>query len=190
MRNFILTTLFFIGLIAHSSAQYQKGVEAYKSNNFAEAIDAFKSSNDTLSYEWQYNIANAYYKNRNLGLAILHWNKALRLKPGYTNAIENLEIASAKIVDKIDASPSHNIASLPSKILGKINPSLWGIAALLFALIAVVLFVFNYHSNDKSQKPSIILGLLAIVFIVLGLWNNTILTSKNHAIIIEQEVDF
>ena len=189
MKKRIVLSILVTLVCSFLKAQYAEGIKAYRANNFSAAITAFTAEPDSLSYEWNYNLGNAYYKNNDLGEAILHWKKSLRLNPGYTQAKENLDIASTKVLDKIDPSPAYNFAIIPVKLLSNTHAYFWGIIALISFLLALLIFILKYASRHRYSKivtPFILLGFISAG---IGIWTNTILTSKNQAIILEQEID-
>jgi len=189
MRNRIVLSLLIILACSFLKAQYTAGIEAYRANNFTSALEAFTAEPDSLSYEWNYNIANTYYKNNALGSAILHWKKALRLNPGYIQAEENITIARTKLVDKIDPSPAYNFAIVPTNLLSNTQPYFWGILALICFTIALIILILKFASTQRYTKlgtPFLVVGLVCGL---IGVWNNAILSSSSQAIILEKEID-
>ena len=57
------------------------------------------------SEELYYNLGNAYFKSKQLGNAILHYEKALRLAPNNKDIQFNLKLVNSLTVDKIDMIP-------------------------------------------------------------------------------------
>ncbi|MDL2230631.1 tetratricopeptide repeat protein, partial [Alistipes sp. OttesenSCG-928-L06] len=52
-----------------------------------------------------YNMGNAYYKDNQIGKAILYYNKALRLDPGNDDIKHNLTVANTYVRDRIESVP-------------------------------------------------------------------------------------
>ena len=85
---------------------FQKGNKYFEAQEYGKAI-AYDSllMLDYRSWQLYYNIANAYYKTNQLGEAILHFERGLRLSPGNKDIEYNLALSKAKTVDKIEAIP-------------------------------------------------------------------------------------
>lgn len=74
---------------------WDAGNQAYRDGNFAAAAEAYAAIRATgvTAPELEFNLGNAYLKEGDLGPAILHYRRALRLDPGYADARENLGYA-------------------------------------------------------------------------------------------------
>jgi len=71
------------------------GNEAYAEGKYDEAISYYKGVMDQEGYSASllYNMANAYYKKKDVGQAILHYERALYLDPGNADIQANLGLA-------------------------------------------------------------------------------------------------
>ena len=78
---------------------------AYINNDFPTAISLYETilSSGRQSGKLYYNLANAYFKEQEIGRAILNYNRALRLNPGNEDIRYNLQVAEKMTKDHIDA---------------------------------------------------------------------------------------
>lgn len=82
----------------------QSGNQLYSQGNYKEAIEQFEKivqrpfANEVVYY----NLANACFKDNQLGRAILYYEKAIRLAPGDREISENLTFARTRIADKVE----------------------------------------------------------------------------------------
>ena len=85
--------------------EFDKGNRLYRDNDFSGAITVYQGilSAGYESGELYYNLGNAYFKNGNLGLAILHFEKALKLTPRDEDLRSNLEMARLRVADQVEA---------------------------------------------------------------------------------------
>ncbi len=100
--------LFCCSLFAQTPDQlFVQGNEAFQKGQYAEARDAFERirSQGYESGALYYNLGNAYYKSGSIALAILNYERALRLLPGDDDILHNLAIANLAITDKIEVTP-------------------------------------------------------------------------------------
>jgi hypothetical protein len=107
----LLSGVLFIAVNGYSQSQnatqvrwFAEGNNAYTQGNYAAAIEAYNHIVQSgFENEWVfYNLGNAYFKQNRLGMAILCYEKAVRLAPGEKEIRENLEFASSRKVDKIE----------------------------------------------------------------------------------------
>jgi len=97
---------------------FQAGNEYYAQNNYKAAIDQYEKilKSGFVSDVVFYNLANAYFKNNQLGSAILFYEKAKRLAPHDREIAENLNFARRHIADKVDRPPEGFVVSLARRI--------------------------------------------------------------------------
>lgn len=128
-----------------------EGDDAYSKGNYALAIQKYETA---LKQEQQgvtnvallYNLANAHYKNKNLGKAILYWEKAKMRAPNDKDINTNLSIATDEVKGEvIPIKPFFLLkwwtqfrSLFPSQIWAWIGiVSLWlGITGILFWLLS------------------------------------------------------
>ena len=81
--------------------------QAYIDGDFAAAIKSYSAIENRGYYSARlyYNLGNAYFKNGELGKAILYYNRALVVSPSMDDAKYNLEIAEVQTKDNISVVP-------------------------------------------------------------------------------------
>ncbi len=84
---------------------WSKGNEAYTAGHYDEALSHYEAAYENLqkrgmdSGELQFNLANTYLKNDQLGRAILHFCRARKLLPGDKEVETNLAFADKRRQD-------------------------------------------------------------------------------------------
>ena len=105
--------LIFILVISSQSFSDQK-IEKFQAANAryndADYIGAIQLYEQIISEKWQsgylyYNLGNSYFRAGMIGQSIWAYNKALKLSPRFDNIEYNLEIANAKIKDRVTLPP-------------------------------------------------------------------------------------
>ncbi|MFQ6091110.1 MAG: tetratricopeptide repeat protein [bacterium] len=138
------------GLVSAETAAtrlFNKANRLYEEGRYEEAIAEYEQIVDSgidNGYVY-YNLGNAYFMNKQLGRAILSFERAKRLLPRDEDVRANLEYAKLLTVDKIETPKPGWIAQL---IIGLHN---------LFSLVEVTVIVWVLY---------LILCTLAIVFIL------------------------
>jgi hypothetical protein len=77
---------------------FAKGNQAYSSGDYATAIASYQAITRVAGYSPAvlYNLANSFAQSGNTGMAVLHYQRALRLSPGDPDIAGNLELLRKK----------------------------------------------------------------------------------------------
>lgn len=192
---FIIIGLFPLGLAANAEELLQNANEAYRSSNFAQAITAYETILDQglESKVVYYNLGNAYFRQNQLGKAILNYERALIKAPKDADIKHNLLVARQQLKDEIEALPEFFLAQWWHSSRMGLSASAWGILALLLLWIGVSgLIVWILMPSRQYKKIGFILGIVLLILFVLPLSLAISRTNFEHnteaAIIIEPEV--
>jgi tetratricopeptide (TPR) repeat protein len=185
--------LLFISLTAQAGFAEEKLSAEQAYTLFNQANEAFRTANAAtddpqkakkfyetaiLSYEkiinegqiknpkLYYNLANAYFLNENLGLAILNYRRAENLDKDDDNIQKNLAFARARCIDKVTPKTKkqvlhtllfwHYDLSLKTKFL---------LACLAFAILCISLTVIVWMGQYPSAAAAaVISAIIAVCF--------------------------
>lgn len=169
---------------------WNKGVDAYAAGMYAEACESFLAIEDAgyASPELYTNIANAYYKQRNVPSSILYYERALKLDPSYKDARYNLDIARQMVQDRIDSVPEFFLHSWARKLCYSIASNGWAVIFLvLFALFCAMTVVFFLSRKPVWRRISffsaIVALLLSIPCAVNSAWQKNDFQNRDTAIV-------
>ena len=194
-RLYILMILMVatVGLKAQTIQEqmFEKANFYYNESRYDTALVIYNSIIDEgyVSAPLLYNIGNSYFKMRNYPMAILNYEKALKLEPNNDEIKQNLAIANALITDKIEPVPVFFTTKLWKALGNKLSADGWAIATLiLFGLLMLSLF-FYFTARSKGMKKtsfftSVILVLLCVCSIILAIQKYRYLRSRNEGIVI------
>ena len=171
MKQYItlIFALFFVTSLSWAQTKAQAD-SAYINKDYAQAIEIYESLlKQGESGEIYYNLGNAYFKQDELGRAILNYERALLLQPGNNDVNANLDIARAKTVDKINPNPEvffvawtrALINMLPVDAWGK-----WGIALFLCAIAALSVYFFT--KGVKWRKTGFFITLISLILCIIA----------------------
>lgn len=146
----------------------QQADSAYSADNFVmaealylKALEAGGSSSTLF-----YNLGNAYYRQGNLGKAIVNYERALKLDPTNADARANLEFVNSKITDKQIDSGSY-MDSVWEGTVGMFHADTWAIVALvLFAIFLGAIAAYIFSSAVAVKKASFFGGLVVFALTV------------------------
>lgn len=168
----------------------QMADSAYSADNFQMAeqlyLQALKEGGS--SSVLFYNLGNAYYRQGNLGKAIVNYERALKLDPTNADARTNLDFVNSKITDKQIDSGSY-LDSVWDGTVGMFRPDTWAVIALvLFAIFLGAVAVYIFSSAVTVKKTSFFGGMIVfvvtVVAVVISFAAANRVNSNNYAIIL------
>ena len=135
-----------------------------------------------------YNIGNTYFKMRNYPMAILNYEKALKLEPNNEEIKQNLAIANALITDKIEPMPVFFLTRWWRNIGNLLSANGWAKASLeLLGVLLVLLFLYFTTRTRGIRKAtffaSIIVILLFICSLIFASQKRSYIDEHNEAIV-------
>ncbi len=178
--------LIFLSLFSYSFAlqsknaenEFNKANDLYRNNKFEDAVKEYKKLIDD-GYEsaaLYYNLGNAYYREGNIGHAILYYEKALKLEPTDEDIIHNIALVDSKTVDKIEPLPKFFIFQWWEALLAVFTIKGWTITAYIFyLLILLAIGLYFFSKQNKIQKYSFFSGL---IFLGLFIFSSILLTIR------------
>ena len=101
MRHILIFTLLFLcPFLSIADERVQKAEEAYSSMQYnaattllSQVADSLQQIGETPSADIYYNLGNAHYRQQQYTEASLNYLRALRIRPGFTHAHDNLQKA-------------------------------------------------------------------------------------------------
>ena len=165
------------------SRVFQAGNQYYAQSNYKAAVEQYQKVLEfgVVSDVVLYNLANAHFKNNQLGSAILCYEKAQRLSPNDREIIENLNFARARIADKVEPPPEGVIFSQLRRITNWLSLDTETALAVAFFFAANCAFALFWL--DMIPRLSRIMLYCSIALLALFL----ILTASNLMRIYWQE---
>jgi len=169
MMRVILLLVFLLSAFCSTGQEnnaFQAANKAYNEGNYTVAITTYKQLlTGGESSELHYNLGNAYYKNQQLGEAILHFEKALKLNPGDKNIIENLAIAKEAVELEVLQVPTFFVLRMWRGFYGLLSSSAWVILQMLW----IIGLLYGLYLWTLSRDASIRVRGLKLIAVLLPL---------------------
>ena len=158
---------------------FEEANNAYQRSEYAYSIELYEQILDQglASAELYYNLGNAYFKNINLGPAILNYERALRLRPMDEDIIHNLEIARSRIVDRIEQRPllfyerwwkaTYNLQGVDG----------WAVTTIILIVLLLIFTATYLFSRTMTLKKSAFYSMLFLLILTI---HSVIFTIKQH----------
>jgi tetratricopeptide (TPR) repeat protein len=149
--------------------------DAYRSGDFKTSIELYENvinesiSNNRISPQLYYNLGNAYYRDSQIGKAILNYERALLLDPGDSDIRHNLRFANNRKVDRITPAGDIFISNWFKAIRNLYSSNVWAVIAIIFFVLSIIslaafLFVSVLWVRKTAFYSFIVLFLLMVVF--------------------------
>ena len=175
-RAYIL--LFFViasmGMMAQTiqNQEFAKANYYYNESRYDTAVVIYERIMEEgyVSAPLLYNIGNTYFKMRNYPMAILNYEKALKLDPTNDEIKQNLAIANALITDKIEPMPVFFMTKWWRNIGNLLSAKGWASTTLkLFGLLLVLLFIYFTARTKGVRKATFFSSILVIILFVCSI---------------------
>lgn len=117
-----------------------------------------------------YNIGNTYFKLRNYPMAILNYEKALKIDPNNEEIKQNLAIANSLITDKIAPMPVFFLTKLWKNIGNWQSANGWATTTLIiFSILIISLFLYITTRSVVIKKITFFSNILIVLLFVCSL---------------------
>ena len=176
-------------LMAEANAQYERGEFADAAQQYEALIDS--GYEDATLY---YNLGNAYFKNDDLGRAVLNYLRAEELSPRDTDIRANLDLARGRAVDQVESGGESLIASVSNVArrwmtvgeMGVISLLLWVASALAIGTLIVWRAVPRRTAVRNGAIVASAATLLSLLLLVSMLYANP---NDDSAVVVESTVN-
>lgn len=167
----------------------------YKQKQYDSSVYYYEKIAETkpASAELYYNLGNAYYRLNNIGQSVLNYKRALKIKPGYIFAQDNLLLAQSRMKTKV--TPSNDIFFITwwKNFTRPAFSQVWAITALvLFLALAGISFWVRWRKvYDYKYRGVLFMGALLFLFILLAAFvSSDKRYSQNEAVITSPDAVF
>lgn len=192
---FLLVFTFGINFAQPNAPLFDQANQAYENKKFAEASELYESilATGDFSVELYYNLGNSYYRNSELGKAILNYERALRLQPADSDIQHNLAVAQQQLVDDFSTVDSFFLNRWWNNVANSLSSSAWSIIGLVILWLGIGgLILWQIGKVREQRKRGFFAGgillLISMIPFSLALTQQANETDSKTAIILEKEI--
>ncbi|MDR0228257.1 MAG: tetratricopeptide repeat protein [Flavobacteriaceae bacterium] len=153
-----IVALLFTSFVNAQETSWQKDFEhanqTYEKEHFEDAVKEYQAIANKIdnSPELYYNLANAYYKTRDIINAIYYYEKALKLAPEDKKIAINLNFAQKDLKDDIVIVKEYDKQDIVHQSLSKLSSDGWAKTATAIAFLLLACFIIYYLANNATIK--------------------------------------
>jgi tetratricopeptide (TPR) repeat protein len=174
---------------------FKEANEFYKKGKYVDSIkqyEAILEKNIKNGYIY-FNLGNAYFKNNQLGKAILNYERAKIFLPSDNDLNFNLRFANDRKMDKIKTEVMNPFATIILFLYNifELNSLFWLSWILFIILIGSVITKWYYKNISFSlinQKIFNYCGIIFLVFVLVLIIKANHLSTSQYAIVQTKEV--
>jgi tetratricopeptide (TPR) repeat protein len=161
----------FSSFAGSGNATIDSANAAYARTDFEKAAKLYEEvlSSGSEAAEVYYNLGNAYFKLNQVGPAILNYEKARKLAPGDEDIEHNLELASQRAVDKIEAVPQLFIEEWKTGLRSAFTEKGWSWLTITgFCLVLLATAFVIAGRTVRQRQYAFLTGLLFLICTVIS----------------------
>lgn len=186
--------LLFCLALATPQESWQQGNEAYQQEDWAAAVQHYEAvlAEGQSNGKLHYNLGNAYFKNNQLGKAVLHYYRAEKLLPGDADIRNNLDIANQNREDPIIENEDEAFLSHINFIWRSVPYPVvfWAcLIALTLAGLASLFIIAKPNTGKWAGYVLVIAGLLGVLLLGTAFLQHRQLVREDFAVILAAKVD-
>ena len=134
------------------------------------------------------NTGDAYFKDGNIPMAILYYERALKVDPSYEDARYNLELLGAMIQDRIEPVPEFVLKAWARDICYVMDSDAWAALFIVFlALTLGLVLLFLLAPTAAGRRAGFFTGIVTLLLAVLALsfsvWQKNDYNDEHDAIV-------
>lgn len=192
MKKIFLSLMMLVAcaMVFAQGSLTDQAADAYKAGDYGKAVSLYEeiARTEGVSADLYYNLGNALFKERQYPMAILNYERALLINPGFQDARFNLELARLQTVDKIVPVHEFFLTAWFGAVRDQMSSnawSYWGIGAFILFMAGAFLYIFT--RKQFLRKIGFFGG---IAFLVICVFSNIFafyqkekLELREHAIV-------
>ena len=189
--------LLFVSGFSNSTndSLYRQANEKYRSGNYQEAGDIYQALIDegVHSFDLHYNLGNSYFKQRKYAEAILHYERALLIRPGNSDAKYNLRLANGYVKDHIPPRRQLFFVEWWISLSSMLSAFWWlllHVVLFFFAVTSTAWFLITKKPGRKVRgfRLAMVFAVFSIILFALSLQRHYDQNIRKEAIIMSESV--
>ena len=133
------------------------------------------------------NTGDAWFKQGNVPMAILYYERALKLDPSYADARYNLELLNSLIQDRIEPVPEFILKAWTRNLCYVMDSDSWAVCFLVFFALTLAMTLLYFLAPRPAGRrvgffTGIVTLLLAVASISFSIWQKKDYSKADEAV--------
>ncbi len=152
---------------------FDKGNSSFREGKYSEAVDSYQSVLE-LGYEsaaLHYNLGTAYYRLDELGMAVLHFEKAQHLDPDIPELRHSLTLVRSRTVDQFSRVPDPFWKPAFERLLRIASPTRYfqiGFGFYLATALLIGLLIARFISGNWARRCLLLAAVVGSILLLLA----------------------
>lgn len=195
MKHFLSILFFILSLAPATQAVpaaelWQKGNAAYRQKHYDSAAALYEQLvQQQPTATVCYNLGNAYYRANKIGPAVLNYERALRLKPDFKEAADNLMLTQNRIGNRVQQGQDIFFVRWWNAVTKGSNANTWAVVNILVLLVLLATLLVKRFRNPSWMRPQIT-GALIVVWLaalIIAIQSAGNAASHNMAVVMQPD---
>lgn len=168
----ILLLLMLVELSAVTDSLFQNANNSYQSGDYETALNTYNEiiKSGFESPDLYYNMGNSAFRSNNIGLAILYFEKCLKMDPSHEDAAHNLEFVGRYRIDTFEEVPELFLRSWTSSFVRLLPERTWSMIAIIgFVLLLGSILLYLFSKRLALKKSGFVIAIFAILIFLVTL---------------------
>ncbi len=151
---------------------WEQGNTLYANGDYAGAAEAYESilGQGYSSGRLFYNLGNAYFKDGNIGRAVLNYERAAMLSPYDRDVEYNLAVVNGYVKDRIEPVPQFPVSRWVRQGRSALDSNGWAIVSLCMLALAVAgAIVFVVGERRRLRKAGFVGAVVSLLLCMVSL---------------------
>lgn len=162
----------FVKLSAVTDSLFQNANSLYQAGDYEAALNTYNEiiKSGYESSDLYYNMGNSAFRSNSIGLAILYYEKCLKLDPSHKDAAHNLKFVERYQTDSFEEVPELFLKSWARSFVRLLPERLWSMVAIIsfvVLLASILLYLFSHRLTLK--KIGFFTSIFALLLFVVTL---------------------
>ena len=175
-----------------ASVLFKKGNQSYEEGKFDQSIQEYEKILvlGINNFKVFYNLGNAYFRQNQLGKAILNYRRALVLQPRDEDIQANLSFVKLFTLDKIEEQKINPMSNMLHWFL-----NLWSVdefalfASFFYTLSAVLGILMLFKGTKRYLKIGFVTFLILMVIFGSSLFAKIYFESVDYGVVVDPQVE-
>jgi len=168
----IFLLLVLVKLSAVTDSLFQEANSYYQAGDYEAALRTYNEIivSGYESSDLYYNMGNSAFRSNNIGLAILYYNKCLKLDPTNKDAAHNLKFVGRYRIDTFEEVPELFLKSWATSFVRLLPERKWSASAIIsFVLLLGSILLYLFSQRLALKKSGFFTAIFTLVIFLVTL---------------------